>query len=45
MVEEGGLVEMLKGFAGSQVRFVPQRRGRSRYARQSGPVALRTAQP
>jgi 8-oxo-dGTP pyrophosphatase MutT (NUDIX family) len=33
LVEEGGLAEILDRFAGSQVRFVPQRRGRSKYAR------------
>ena len=41
LVEEGGLAEILDRFAGSQVRFVPQRRGRSRYAAQYGPAALR----
>jgi 8-oxo-dGTP pyrophosphatase MutT (NUDIX family) len=41
LVEEGGLAEILRRFAGSQVRFVPQRRGRSRYAKQAGPAALR----
>jgi 8-oxo-dGTP pyrophosphatase MutT (NUDIX family) len=45
LVEESGLAEILDRFAGSQVRFVPQSRGRSRYTRQSGPAALRTAQP
>jgi hypothetical protein len=45
LVEEGGLAEILDRFAGSQVRFVPQRRRRSRYARQSGPAALRMISP
>jgi 8-oxo-dGTP pyrophosphatase MutT (NUDIX family) len=45
LVEEGGLAEILERFAGSQVRFVPQRRGRARYAKQSGPTALRTSHP
>ena len=40
LVEEGGLAEILDRFAGSQVRFVPRRRGRSRYARAHLPTAL-----
>jgi 8-oxo-dGTP pyrophosphatase MutT (NUDIX family) len=40
LVEEGGLAEILDRFAGSQIRFVPQLRGRSRYARSHLPTAL-----
>src|SRR5580692_5577606 len=40
LVKEGGLAEILDRFSGSYVRFVPQRRGRSRYARQHLPTAL-----
>ena len=45
LVEEGGLAEILDRFSGSHVRFVPQRRGRSRYARQHLPAALSVSQP
>ncbi len=45
LVEEGGLAEILDRFAGSHVRFVPQRRGRSRYARSHRPAALSIYQP
>ena len=45
LVEEGGLAEILDRFSGSYVRFVPQRRGRSRYARQHLPTALSVSQP
>ena len=44
LVEEGGLAEILDRFAGSQVRFVPQRRGRSRYAR-GGPWPALSERP
>jgi 8-oxo-dGTP pyrophosphatase MutT (NUDIX family) len=45
IVEEGGLAEILDRFSGSHVRFVPQRRGRHRYARQHLPAALSISQP
>jgi 8-oxo-dGTP pyrophosphatase MutT (NUDIX family) len=45
LVEEGGLAEILDCFSGSYVRFVPQRGGRSRYARQHLPTALSVSQP
>jgi 8-oxo-dGTP pyrophosphatase MutT (NUDIX family) len=45
LVEEGGLAEILDRFAGSHVRFVPQLRGRSRYAKQHGPADLRLSTP
>jgi hypothetical protein len=45
LVEEGGLAGILERFAGSQIRFVPQHRGRSRYARQHLPAAIHLAPP
>jgi 8-oxo-dGTP pyrophosphatase MutT (NUDIX family) len=45
LVAEGGLAEILDRFASSQVRFVPRRRGRSKYARQHWPGALSISQP
>lgn len=45
LVEEGGLAEILHRFAGSQIRFVPQLRGRSRYARSRLPAVLSSSQP
>jgi 8-oxo-dGTP pyrophosphatase MutT (NUDIX family) len=44
LVEEGGLAEILERFAGSHVRFVPDR-GRSRYARSRLPAALSISRP
>jgi 8-oxo-dGTP pyrophosphatase MutT (NUDIX family) len=45
LVQEGGLAEILRRFAGSQVRFVPLRRGRWRYARSHLPSALSVPPP
>lgn len=45
LVEEGGLAEILDRFAGSYVRFVKPRRGRSRYARSHLPAALSLPPP
>jgi 8-oxo-dGTP pyrophosphatase MutT (NUDIX family) len=45
LVEEGGLAEILDRFAGSQVRFVKPRRGRSRYARLHLPATLSLSPP
>jgi 8-oxo-dGTP pyrophosphatase MutT (NUDIX family) len=45
LVEEGGLAEILDRFAGSYVRFVKPRRGRSRYARSRLPTALSLSPP